>query len=123
VTATVGITMAPLFTGQIPIPAPPAAALGGPTTGPIRIDALTGHAPTWRPDALDAPIYDQLVSELGPPGMLAGPGQLLPADTAELLRAYLDEVDVVVDAITDDETEAALVEVLAVAPDATGGSE
>lgn len=56
-----------------------------PFTGPIRIDALAGHAPTWRPDHGDAPIYDTLVAEMGPPGLLAGParqvlqGELVPS--------------------------------------------
>lgn len=42
-------------------------------TGPIRIDALEGHAPTWRPDHGDDPIYQGLVAEWGPPGLLVGP--------------------------------------------------
>lgn len=54
--------------------------LAEPFTGPIRIDALAGHAPRWRPDADEAPIYAQLVGEVGPPGMLAGPGQLIDMD-------------------------------------------
>ena len=52
-------------------------------TGPIRIDALAGHAPTWRPDHGSAPIYGQLVAELGPPGRLVGPAvQTLPGELA-----------------------------------------
>lgn len=53
-----------------------ATVLGTPWfTGPIRIDALVGHAPTWRPDHGAEPIYAQLVAENGPPGMLIGPAE------------------------------------------------
>lgn len=53
-----------------------ATVLGTPWfTGPIRIDALVGHAPTWRPDYGSEPIYAQLVAEKGPPGLLVGPGR------------------------------------------------
>lgn len=45
----------------------------GPITGPLRIDALAGHSPRWRPDATECPLYDELVAEMGPPGLLVGP--------------------------------------------------
>lgn len=48
-------------------------------TGPVRIDALAGHEPRWRHDHGDAPIYDSMIAELGPPGMLAGPAPIIPA--------------------------------------------
>ena len=54
--------------------------VAAPITGPIRIDALAGHEPRWRPDHGEEPIYRQLVAELGPPGLLAGPGTLIPAE-------------------------------------------
>jgi hypothetical protein len=53
-----------------------------PITGPIRIDALTGHVPTWRPDHGEEPIYLGVVADLGPPGLLVGPadGALIRAE-------------------------------------------
>lgn len=36
-----------------------------PTTGALRIDPLVGQRPSWREG--DAPIFDQLVAELGDP--------------------------------------------------------
>ncbi len=49
-------------------------------TGPIRIDALAGNAPRWRADADESPIYDALIAELGPPGLLVGPAPTVPAE-------------------------------------------
>jgi hypothetical protein len=51
-----------------------------PITGPLRIDGLVGHAPRWREDAADCPMYDALVAELGPPGLLVGPGRTVLAE-------------------------------------------
>lgn len=39
---------------------------------------LTGPIPTWRPGFRDEePIYREVLADLGPPGLLAGPGDIL----------------------------------------------
>ena len=54
-----------------------------PITGPVRIDAFAGHEPRWRPDHGENPIYDQMIADYGPPGLLAGPA---PTVRAEVTR-------------------------------------
>lgn len=62
-----------------------------PFTGEIRIDPFAGHAPTWRPDHGEEPIYLQLVAELGPPGLLAGPAVTLPGLLAEAVTETVED--------------------------------
>jgi hypothetical protein len=78
-------------------------------TGPIRIDPLAGHDPTWRPDHDQEPIYLEVLAELGPPGMLTGPGPIvgeivtegLPLGGSGQLDPQLEPVSVTVIATPD----------------------
>lgn len=47
-------------------------------TGARLIDPLTGPRSTTGYQDEPTPIYDELIAELGIPGMLAGPGPLVP---------------------------------------------
>lgn len=48
-------------------------------------DPLSGVARTWSPDYPETPIYDQVVSELGPPGTGAGPARVVRGEVVQTI--------------------------------------